>query len=612
MNATVVIARRELAEKRFVLLAAMAFAALAFVVPLVPGVHAGQKREAIVVVSTILAVGFTLGLSTILGATIIGRDLSEGRLSFYFTRPVPATAIWFGKLIAALILITICFGVVVAPAALLGLRTFPGWTGDPYLFPAVVLIVSAVLFLLAHAIGTFVRSRTTWIAADFVCAAIIGGATYGLSRTLLDGFAVELTKRLLELLSAFAIVAMVTAGAWQLARGRTDRRRSHLQLSLSLWLLLAIAVAMAGTFVWWVVSVRPGDVIADEGVQQSGGPWAFLDGRAKNRGDYHVAFLYDVDDGRYLRLPANQPWYSMTLFSRDGRIVTWFGPTTDGSREVYVAHLDSQRLEPLATGITSFPHAVALSTDGSRIALIDQGGILTIYDLPSRRSLGSARAPAGPAWAMSLAFVTADTLRIYVRDPPNSRFSIFEYSIATKTLRETGQFATARYAMLRFTGDQARALIRSQRGDLLELRDARSGALLTTLAPDAGARFGNAMFLRDGRIVASELRPNTALLRLFASDGTALRDIGLRDLTAAYVLAITPDDRAIVTAHSPRPGTGGAAVVDLNRGAILRLEPGLQPLSYGSVRSGAVLCMTTSHEFVAWDLTSGAKRPISR
>jgi hypothetical protein len=105
MNATVVIARRELAEKQFVLLAAIAFALLACLVPFVPGVHAGQKREAIVVVSTVLAVGFTLGLSTILGATIIGRDLSEGRLSFYFSRPIPAAAIWFGKLIAALVLI---------------------------------------------------------------------------------------------------------------------------------------------------------------------------------------------------------------------------------------------------------------------------------------------------------------------------------------------------------------------------------------------------------------------------------------------------------------------------------------------------------------------------
>jgi hypothetical protein len=120
------------------------------------------------------------------------------------------------------------------------------------------------------------------------------------------------------------------------------------------------------------------------------------------------------------------------------------------------------------------------------------------------------------------------------------------------------------------------------------------------------------MFLRDGRIVASELRPNTAMLRLFAPDGTTLRDISLRDLTAVYVRAITPDDRVIVTAHPPRPQTWAAVVVDLNQGAILRLEPGLQPLSYGSMRSGALLCMNTSKELVAWDPTSGAKRPITR
>jgi ABC-type transport system involved in multi-copper enzyme maturation permease subunit len=611
MNATVAIARRELAEKRFVLLAAIAFAALAFVVPLVPGVHAGQKREAIVIVSTVLAVGFTLGLSTILGATIIGRDLSEGRLSFYFTRPVPATAIWFGKLIAALILITICFGVVVAPAALLGLRAFPGWTGDPSVFPAIVLIASVALLLLAHGIGTFVRSRTTWIAADFVCAAIIGGATYGLSRTLLDGFAVELTNRFLELLSAFAVVAMVTAGAWQLAQGRTDRRRSHLQFSLALWSLLGVAILIGGAFVWWVVSVRPGDLIAEAWVQESVGPWSYFAGGARNRGDYRAAFLYNIDNGQFLRLPADQMWVAPVLFSNDGRVAVLMNRARDFSREVLVAHLDSKRPRPIATGIISDPYAEQLSPDGSRLALIDRGGILTIYDLASRRSLGSTRAPAGPNWAMSLAFVSSDTLRIYVRDQQNARFGIFEYSLATKTLRETGQFATARYAMLRFTGDQTRALIRSQRGDLLEVRDARSGAILTTVAPHSGARFGNAMFLGDGRIVASEIGTNSAMVRLFDPNGVAVRDVSLGDLGNAYVRAATPDDRIIVTARRSQQGWS-AVVVDLNRGAILRVDRGLQPLSFGSVRSGSLLCLTTSKELVAWDPMSGAKRAISR
>jgi ABC-type transport system involved in multi-copper enzyme maturation permease subunit len=611
MNATVVIARRELVEKRFVLLAAIAFAALAFVVPLVPGVHVGQKREAIVIVSTVLAVGFTLGLSTILGVTIIGRDLSEGRLSFYFTRPVPATAIWFGKLIAALILITICFGIVVAPAALLGLRAFPGWTGDPNVFPAVVLIASVALLLLGHGVGTVVRSRTAWIAADFVCAAIIGGATYGLSRTLLDGFAVELTNRFLELLSAFAVVAMVTAGAWQLARGRTDRRRSHLQFSLALWSLLGVAILIGGAFVWWVASVRPGDLIAETGLQESAGPWSYLAGGARNRGDYRAAFLYNIDNGQFLRLPADHMWVAPVLFSSDGRVAVLMNLVRDFTREVYVTHLDSRRPRPIETGIISDPYAEQLSPDGSRLALIDRGRILTIYDLASRRSLGSARAPAGPNWAMTLAFVSSDTLRIYVRDQQHATLRISEYSLATKAVRETGQIATPRYGMVQFTEHQERALIRSQQGDSLELRDGRSGSLLTTLAPHAGARFGNAGFLRDGRIVASEIGTNSAMVRLFGPDGAGVRDISLRDMDNAYVRAATPDGRIIMTARRSQQGWF-AVVVDLNRGAILRVDRGLEPLSYGSARSGALLCMTTSKELVAWDPRSGAKRAINR
>ena len=47
MKSTLVIARRELTEKRFVVLTAIAFAMLALIVPFVPGVHSGERRTAI-------------------------------------------------------------------------------------------------------------------------------------------------------------------------------------------------------------------------------------------------------------------------------------------------------------------------------------------------------------------------------------------------------------------------------------------------------------------------------------------------------------------------------------------------------------------------------------
>src|SRR5262249_8806821 len=97
MKKAMVIARRELTEKRFVFLTAIAFAALALIVPFLPGVHPSERRNAIAMASIMFSTGFTIGLAAILGSNLIGRELSEGRLSFYFAKPLSAASIWFGK-----------------------------------------------------------------------------------------------------------------------------------------------------------------------------------------------------------------------------------------------------------------------------------------------------------------------------------------------------------------------------------------------------------------------------------------------------------------------------------------------------------------------------------
>ena len=105
MNVAMVIARRELTEKRFVFVAAAAFLVLTLIVPFMPGIQTGERASALAVASLGLAINFTVGLGAILGATIVGRELSDGRLSFYFSKPIPATSIWWGKLIAAATLV---------------------------------------------------------------------------------------------------------------------------------------------------------------------------------------------------------------------------------------------------------------------------------------------------------------------------------------------------------------------------------------------------------------------------------------------------------------------------------------------------------------------------
>src|SRR5258706_15379992 len=115
MNSTFVVASREIAEKRFVFPAAVAFALLAIIPPSTMHMR-GSFGEALTVSSAILSTAFAFGLAMILGASIVGRELTENRLSFYFARPLPAAAIWFGKVAASTLLITLSFLIVFAPA----------------------------------------------------------------------------------------------------------------------------------------------------------------------------------------------------------------------------------------------------------------------------------------------------------------------------------------------------------------------------------------------------------------------------------------------------------------------------------------------------------------
>src|ERR1700748_572845 len=117
--------------------------------------------------SLAFASAYALALAGALGATVIGKELREGRLSFYFSRPLSGTALWFGKLLAAAILLILAFGIVALPVFLSGGHELAQWTGNPFVFPAAVLGLAAVVFFVAHGLATTMRSP--WVALDAAC-----------------------------------------------------------------------------------------------------------------------------------------------------------------------------------------------------------------------------------------------------------------------------------------------------------------------------------------------------------------------------------------------------------------------------------------------------------
>jgi len=226
----------------------------------VPGMH-GSPREVIGVVSSVFPGGYALAVAVLLGASIVGADITTRRMSFYFARPVSGPAIWFGKLLAAVFLIVASYVIVALPALFTGNKSSLWRIGDAQA-TLIFAAFAAALFIVRHSLGTMVRSRSALIAIDFVAAAATALFGWLIVRPLLDGVAFRALRLLAWSGGTALVIAFVAAGTWQLTDGRTDRRRSHVAFSRVLWAVIAVFLLIAGAFGAWVASASPADMDA--------------------------------------------------------------------------------------------------------------------------------------------------------------------------------------------------------------------------------------------------------------------------------------------------------------------------------------------------------------
>ncbi|MCU1245000.1 MAG: hypothetical protein JWN02_910, partial [Acidobacteria bacterium] len=406
---TLTITRRELRAQSFVFIAAAAFALIPFVA-LIPGIS--SNTEGVAAFAPFVVAGFTLGLAVILGVTMIGRELSDRRLSFYFSRPVSPSAIWFGKLASAVITIVACAAITLIPSLLVAGRTFGQFWPNAGAFAGMLIAGAILLLLLSHALSTMVRARSAWIALDFLCATLFVAVLLACAVPLLGHGAITLVLGIAAAIGLALPVALIGAGAWQLSHGRTDRVRSHRQLSAFLWTSLGVVLAIVAGYVAWGTSAGPADIKRPGySYDSSRGEWMYLGGYAKHRADYAVSFLYNVQDGRYLRDFSLGILGSVGTVSPDGTAAVMGVPssalkvfqtrragnpmfTADTPFEVKLARLDVPSIHAVATGllIDARRDSLAVSNGGRRIAIL-RGPLVTVYDVKTRHTVGSARIP---------------------------------------------------------------------------------------------------------------------------------------------------------------------------------------------------------------------------
>ncbi|MEA2237885.1 MAG: hypothetical protein QOC81_2609 [Thermoanaerobaculia bacterium] len=604
MRNALVIAAREFEEKRFVAYAALAFAALPFLIGMVPMINGRSPREAVVTLAVILATGFTAGLGVITGAGLVGRDLSDGRMSFYFSRPVGAASIWFGKLTAGIVLVVGCFGLIAAPASFIGGSWRKVWDVTFTQLATVVLPVALGLFLIAHVIGTFARSRSPLIVVDFVAAIVCGLAIRLLLLPLAAGSATSLINWLLIALAAALTLAIVGGGAWQLERGRTDRRRNHLALSQFLWTFMAGALLLAAGYVVWVTSAQPADITRDVIVSHAAGtPFVTVAGKTASRGDYTSAWLMNTEDGRNIRIDAHSSWG--VNYTRDGRSALWhvvYGNTAELRRYT------RGDAGPIDTGLTVWGDYIFPSDDGSRIATVNHG-LLSIYDVTQKRSMASVRIADGK-YARGL-FITPDLFRLYLQT--ESALQVFELDVPAKVLRATGTIPPP-FVFLSLDPAASRMVVRMSRSNVVTLNDARTGAVIRTLL--TGTDVSIARYLRDGRIIVTDTAQGTNVMHVFAPDGTPIREIALGNSPPA---SFAGDDGTLVALMTDVPGGRELVAVDLNRGVIERRETDVSEPAHSSsndLRPGIapiheVVYKDKQNHVMAWNPATGAKRRIA-
>src|SRR3954451_4574934 len=299
MRNELVIAAREFEEKRFVAYAAVAFAILPFILAAIPGISGKSPADVLTISALIFGTTVAIAVGVISGASFIGRDLSDGRMSFYFSRPVGALSIWFGKLTAGILMIIGTFGLIIVPARLAAGDRWTRLVSASTTYPVVyILAIAIALFLIAHVISTFARSRSPLIAFDFAAAVICGVAIRFLLLPLIAAQASAIISKLSIALAVAAVLAIVGGGAWQLERGRTDRRRNHLALSQFLWGTMAVALLIGAAYVAWIVSVKPSELTEDvRATRSASSSFAVISGKSKGRSDYRATFLLNTEDG---------------------------------------------------------------------------------------------------------------------------------------------------------------------------------------------------------------------------------------------------------------------------------------------------------------------------
>jgi hypothetical protein len=635
MRTALVVARRELWEQRAYLVAAAVAALLPLLAPLLPGISHYTVSDVRMFAAGIIACTLTVLTAITLGVTVLGRDLADGRIGFYLSRPITGSALWLGKMSAALVLVVAVALIVLVPsAATSAVVRDQHWAARDYALTFGVLVALGFLLLhLAHALGVMARDRSWWAILDVVFFVGVGGLAWRALGQLV-AFPELLTPAWVCLVAGLA-VALVLAGLAQTVQGRGDLRAGHRRLSLVLWSVLVPLTCAAALYSRWAVSPTPAQIrYVRELVAAPRGTWAWLVGDIGGRGgNAYATFLVDTESRRYVRLSAGLGyWPEAAAFTSDaGRALWW---QTDGVTSQLMT-ADLSRPEPVAEATTLSLRGgggeLVFSPVGDRLAVLEHAAI-SVYSFPALKLLAAANLPSGESrhllWHTGY-FAGEDELRLLAGTSAEEHgergtLAILSFDIASRRWQESGRIPTTGTYQRPLVGAAPldRILLKQEEPNppsaLVSLHD-RSGARLAALRTDTWPWMMMRCFLADGRAVVAGSVGGVASLHVFAPDGREERTIPLGSWSAVWSSGEAAPGQLVVVMGQPKQ-VGYVALVDVNAGTVRPLAKGLRPAESwwlptpGSLAarapggSAAWLFVAREGALVRLDLVTGTQR----
>jgi hypothetical protein len=586
MRGFVAVARREIAENRMVLLAALIAGMSPIAVPIVRNFHGAQASEERSLVVFFAAVTLAAGLSIALGFSTLSHGISNRQIGFFFDRPLSSLTIWAGKLAGVAALALAAALIATLPTLLVngGNLQMPfGWS--LWLFLALALLLIPV----SHALSVLLRSRSALIGADFL---VFGSAALVVAlaaRPLVRAHAVIALRWGLIGVAVIVWLGVLAAGYRAVARGRTDIRAAHRALSPVLWLVTAVGVLGFVAYTRFVLSAGPED-LADRWFEATPkGSWLITGGRAPHRFDYQPAFAYDEDRRAFRRLPEVSAGTPLS-FSHDGRTLLWL-EGAEPPYELVALTLDWQIASSEVRHTRIFSSSrwshVALSADDRLLALAEprgkEPGLLCVYELGSGRFLGSTA--LSPLTDIRLFFPRSDLLRVYEIADVHSfnpvRIRIFDFDWTARKVTAGGEIGPLAkgWLLLRASPNGDRLLVRNPLERTFFLADGRSGQTLSSLA-SPGWKTKFATFLSDGRIALAESNESQARFRILAGHGQETPEISLPYAETIFPGAeVSPDKLVVALRAKAGVSDWTSLLVDLKTGGVKTLGVGLFPLA---------------------------------